>query len=497
MGLVLSTGLSVGSMLATQAACCFSSAACRCIGSINCASSTATRAAYSFLFLVNAVISWIMLSDFVGKKLASITHGYLELNCTECYGVLAVQRVCFTLTLFHSVMAALLVGVETSRDRRAGWQNGFWGPKLILWLGVAVACFFVPNEFFIGYSNYVALIGAGAFVLLQLMLLIDFAHTFSERLIINYEETESKASMVTLIGVTVGLLVLGVTATGVMYGFFAGDGCSLNQFFITFNLILCLIACILSVTPQIQEQNPRSGLTQVSIVVAYASYLVMSAVANEPADAGTCNPLLAARGSQTATVVVGALFTFLAILYSTSTAAVQGRRILGHDVDRDAEEASVPLLQAQQPDAAAVIADVDPALQAAVASGALPASALLNATRTTSTNAGGNTTTNVVIVRAGPNDEYPTEDEAHGVAYSYAFFHVVFALAAMYLAMLLTNWNAVTIVGRAPAGDDGLLVEVGKSWAAVWVKIVSSWLVIALYGWTLLGPVVLTDRDWN
>ncbi|ORZ41621.1 serine incorporator/TMS membrane protein [Catenaria anguillulae PL171] len=450
------------------------------------------------------------MSDVVGKKLADVTHGYLQLNCSDggCYGVLAVHRVCFALTLFHAVMAVLLIGVETSKDRRAGWQNGFWGPKIILWLGVVVASFFIPNEFFIGYGNYVALVGAGIFVLLQLVLLIEFAHTFSERLIENYETTESRSSMVALIAMTVGLLLVGITLTGVMYGFFAGSGCKLNQFFITFNLLLCLGACLLSIAPAIQESNPRSGLAQVSIVVAYATYLVLSAVANEPVandDEAQCNPVGAGKGSRTVSVAVGAIFTFLAILYSTTTVAMQGRRVLGHDVDPDAEEASVPLLAATASEAGvAARPAIDPALQAAVDSGALPASALESAMAARAAAqptgaAGGNNNTTVVVVHAGPSDQYPTEDEAQGTAYNYAFFHVVFALAAMYLAMLVTSWNTVSVIARAPAsGDgDGLLVEIGKSWGAVWVKIVSGWLVIGLYVWTLLGPVVLTDREWS
>jgi hypothetical protein len=32
---------------------------------------------------------------------------------------------------------------------------------------------------------------------------------------------------------------------------------------------------------------------------------------------------------------------------------------------------------------------------------------------------------------------------------------------------------------------------------SVWVKMISSWLVILLYFWTLIAPIVLPDRDWN
>jgi hypothetical protein len=32
------------------------------------------------------------------------------------------------------------------------------------------------------------------------------------------------------------------------------------------------------------------------------------------------------------------------------------------------------------------------------------------------------------------------DDEKYGAVYSYSFFHFIFAIAAMYVAMLLTNW---------------------------------------------------------
>lgn len=33
--------------------------------------------------------------------------------------------------------------------------------------------------------------------------------------------------------------------------------------------------------------------------------------------------------------------------------------------------------------------------------------------------------------------------------------------------------------------------------AAVWVKVVTSWVALLLYGWTLLAPVLLPDREWH
>jgi serine incorporator 1/3 len=41
-----------------------------------------------------------------------------------------------------------------------------------------------------------------------------------------------------------------------------------------------------------------------------------------------------------------------------------------------------------------------------------------------------------------------------------------------------------------PDDDDEKLIVIGNSMTVVWVKIVSSWVVYLLYGWSLLLPVV-------
>ena len=204
----------------------------------------------------------------------------------------------------------------------------WWGPKVLLWLVLVVITFFIPNGFFMFWGNYVSLIGATLFILLGLVLLVDFAHSWSETCLENWEATGSNLWQWIIIGSTGGMYAIAIALTGVLYGFFAGPGCGLNQFFITFNLILCIIITAMCIHPVVQEHNPRSGLVQASMVAVYCTYLIVSAVGNHETD--TCkNPIRKAQGTRTTTVVLGAIFTFLAIAYSTSRAATQSKALVG------------------------------------------------------------------------------------------------------------------------------------------------------------------------
>ncbi|KAI0311566.1 serine incorporator/TMS membrane protein, partial [Amylostereum chailletii] len=272
-----------------------------------------------------------------------------------------------------------------------------------------------------------------------------------------------------------------ITMTGVLYAYFAVSGCTLNRFFITFNLILSILITVVCVHPIIQEHNPRSGLAQSSMVAVYCTYLVMSAVGNHAHE--TCNPFRkggAGEGARTTAVVLGALFTFLAIAYSTSRAATQSRALVGkknggavHLGDEENHEVSVVNNQPSRTETPRY-----QALLAAVEAGAIPASALNEHQEEDDDDddEGGDT----------------RDDERTGTRYNYSWFHIIFVLGAMYVAMLLTDWNVVKSASSPVAeGDD---VYIGRSETAMWMRIVSSWVCMVIYLWSLLAPVLFPDR---
>jgi len=102
-----------------------------------------------------------------------------------------------------------------------------------------------------------------------------------------------------------------------------------------------------------------------------------------------------------------------------------------------------------------------------------------------------------------PLDEAPnsTDDEEDEIQpESHWYYHVMMAMCALYMAMLLTSW------GSSPADFPGIPYEGYQDDSAkgdvsdfsFWVKIISQWVCFLVYAWTLLAPYLLRNhRDFG
>lgn len=241
------------------------------------------------------------------------------------------------------------------------------------------------------------------------------------------------------------------------------------------NLILLIAISAISIHPRIQDYNPRAGLAQAATVSVYCTYLTLSAVAMEPDDQH-CNPLVRASGTRKATIVLGAIVTFLTVAYTTTRAATYGLAMnagRGSPIALTDEEPGHDLV-AQQPSSRREMRAE--ALRRAVESGALPASALDDDDDNDSDDED----------EGGKNRN---DDEKARTQYNYSLFHIIFLLSTAWVATLLTQ-----NIGGDHTRDTGDFVPVGRTYWASWVKIVSAWVCYGIFGWTLVAPVVLPDR---
>ncbi|XP_039765506.1 probable serine incorporator isoform X5 [Pararge aegeria] len=436
-------GAVLGLCSAAQLACCCGSAACSlcCSACPSCANSTSTRLMYTLMLLLTMVVACVTLAPglhdqmkkvpFCANSTALVPSNF-KVDCDQAVGYLAVYRICFATCLFFCLMALIMIGVRSSKDPRAGIQNGFWGIKYLVVIGGIIGAFFIPEGSFAATWMVFGMIGGFCFIVIQLILIIDFAHSWAERWVSNYEETQSKGWYSALLLAMLSCYALTLTGIVLLYIFYTKpDGCDLSKFFISFNLILVVIASAISILPSVQEHQPRSGLLQSAVVSLYVMYLTWSALANS---AGECNASFTGdkQSSFDKQSSIGLVIWVFSVIYSSIRTASSCSKIT--------------------------------------------MSEHILAKEGSGEGDGG---------EAGRDETKVFDNEGDDVAYSWTFFHVVFALATLYIMMTLTNWyNPSSQLSKENA-------------ASMWIKITSSWLCVGLYVWTLIAPAVLPDRDFS
>ena len=197
---------------------------------------------------------------------------------------------------------------------------------------------------------------------------------------------------------------LSLAAIIIFYYFFTGDysgQCKLHEFFISFNMLLCIAFSIVSILPQVQEHMPNSGLLQSGLITLYIMYLTWSSMSSNP-DA-TCNPMLSYNGTDLgpentdhkdphpmdSTSIIGLVIWFLCVLYSSIKTASNS--------------------------SAAKLAGGNNLL-----------------TQDNGASGGGGDAEN--------GGQQVWDNEEDDVAYNWCLFHIMFALATLYAMMTLTNW---------------------------------------------------------
>lgn len=76
-----------------------------------------TKASFHLVFLLQVPFC----DNSTGNMLVP---GKITVDCQSAVGYLAVYRLCFALCAFFFIMALIMIGVKSSKDHRAGIQNG-------------------------------------------------------------------------------------------------------------------------------------------------------------------------------------------------------------------------------------------------------------------------------------------------------------------------------------------------------------------------------------
>lgn len=432
---------------------------CGCCPSSN--NSTITRLIFSFFLLLGTLVSIIMILPGMETQLRKIP-GFCQggstipgvqnqVNCEVIVGYKSVYRMCFAMACFFFLFAVIMIRVRSSKDPRAAVQNGFWFFKFLILVGITVGAFFISDGTFNDVWFYFGIVGSFLFILIQLILLIDFAHSWNEVWTENSEQGNTKCWFAALLFFTVLHYALALAAVVLFYLYYTKpDDCTEHKVFISLNLIFCVIISVVSILRKVQDASPQSGLLQSSLISLYTMYVTWSAMTNNPNR--ECNP---------------SLLSLVSSVNSTSGVPTP---------------TSAPGT-VQWWDAQGIVGLVIFLFCTLYASIRSSSNAQVNRLMQTKEDGGSD-----VEEPVGENGlRRVVDNEEDGVTYNYSFFHFHLFLASLYIMMTLTNWYKPDTTTQA----------MQSSMPAVWVKISSSWLGLLLYLWTLVAPVLLPDRDFN
>lgn len=320
-----------------------------------------------------------------------------------------------------------MIGVKDKNDRRDSWHHGGWTVKFVVWAVLIVLMFFLPNVVISVYET-LSIFGSGFFLLVQVIILLDFTHSWND----SWVEKDEPKWYTALLSVSIVCYIAAFSFSGVLFMWFnpSGNDCGLNVFFIVMTIILAFSFAVLALHPQV-----NGSLLPASVISVYCAYLCYSGLSSEPRDYA-CNGLHKhSKQVSTGTLVLGMLTTVLSVAYSAIRAGSSTTFLSPPSSPKSGS--TKPLLHEDG-------------------------------------------------LESGKGEK--ESEPSNPVSYSYMFFHLIFALASMYSAMLLTGWTTSAL------SDSSELIDVG--WSSVWVRICTQWATAALYVWTLVAPLVLPDREF-
>jgi serine incorporator 1/3 len=403
-------------------------------------STKSSKYAYIIILVLSTLLSLIL--RYYGKPLVVELPLYGRQGiCTSeaCYGVGAVFRISFASFVFFLGHALLVKCIGKAAD--SGWIL-----KLLGWVGLLVVGFLLPNDFYDGYT-WISRLIAAVFLVLQCATLLEAIYKFRDMMM------QREAMKAILVITVVAYLAAGI-ALVLLFVYFGTADCNKGKAFITIALVTSLLYSALSVS-----SFARHGILPSSLVSLYSYWVIYSALSSNPDT--SCNPT---ASNSTASIILSIIWATISVSYagfstasgvaeeplqgSESVAASDKRELLTSGSFLSPEE-----IAAKKAEAAA--RRVEDAEVADIAR----------------ENGGGENSEDVFKSRNWR-------------------FHLVLASCTMFMAMTLSNWQTASQSNN----QDGVF-DMGSE--SMWIKVVTQWVVAALYVWTIVAPVVCSGRDFD
>jgi serine incorporator 1/3 len=266
---------------------CAACAACSCFTTaLNWSMSQAARFSHFILILIVFIIA-IVLGESYPEKFDGSTEYTSQVNLStgcsgdyldECIYKQLIYRASGALVILFIVLAIL--GGLSDRINR-----GFWILKLGATVAIFIGFWFSGNGFFNGWVEATRIISF-FWLLVQGLLLLDFAHDIHELMMEAADEEEKKGNESRYIYAVYLLLsasALTAAIVGLCFLFSYYTGCGLGMFFTVLTLVVGVLTTIISLLNQVQR-----GLLTPCIMFAYSVFLCWYALLSNPEE--SCNP---------------------------------------------------------------------------------------------------------------------------------------------------------------------------------------------------------------
>ncbi|XP_050215666.1 uncharacterized protein LOC126666833 isoform X2 [Mercurialis annua] len=274
------------------------------------------RYVYGIIFFITNLKAWFF-RDY-GQKILFQYFNYIKAcgvdgeDCCRTLGVLRVSLGCF---IYFFVMFGTTIRTRKLYEAGNLWHSGWWTLKIILLIVSMGVPFFLPSNYIQIYGE-IARIGAGIFLALQLVSVIEFINWWNSY----WMPKEINKSCSFGLFMSTIFYIASVCGIGVMYNHYGSSlKCSLNIFFITWTAILLLVIMAISLHSKVNR-----GLLSSGIMASYLVFLCWSAIRSEPVNE-KCNKRSQAHGNSDWTNILSFLIAICAIVMATFSTGIDSQ----------------------------------------------------------------------------------------------------------------------------------------------------------------------------
>eukprot|EP00388_Colpodella_angusta_P004866 GDKJ01015556.1.p1 GENE.GDKJ01015556.1~~GDKJ01015556.1.p1 ORF type:complete len:451 (-),score=84.78 GDKJ01015556.1:163-1515(-) len=445
---------SMGAALSAVNVCCNTLNCLGCLSSSGKVSSTTAKRLNVIIFF-----SYIITALIVGRTLHKSSlvkqHESIRIynDCFEqksyieaCVNGQTIYRFAFGLML---VFLPSLLGSLIGSDLGLKFHRGGFALKVFLpgiWFMVS---WFIPNSFFDVYAQ-IAIFFSGAFILVQLISLIDFAYVLNNQMTMKFADTGNKIWIVALIAGSLILSAIALTFPIIISVNYPAASTPVTTSWISFG-----VGCLLTLF-SITDWCGHGSLFTASMVNAYTSFYSWQAAQTHPEIASDAP----APTTSITPVVLSILISGVSLAWTAAN--ISGSPDLFHlDPEKVKERTEMAAIAAE------VERKEDEARKKKKAEEADEEEGTTTPLSPPRQAAGGDGTA-VAATKA-----------------SLQWMYVAFVLVSGYACMMCTAWTSNSYPQYISKGQ------------IFWGQMGVAWLAQLLFGWTLIAPLVLRNREFN